>query len=430
MTDDPQRSDLPHAPLELAHPLAFPGPEAQGAVLATELRGDVVLPLLTTLHLVLEWSVDASSVRTLEPDGLAAWELAMLERSEEPDPWSAAAVVAGQIMRGPAGDPDLLARACLALSEWALQEGAAGTALAFAEAAALAVPADAGYAWIAGRCFRHEARLRDAEHWFQRALRVATWQEDRETQVLALVSLGNLRQHAGRYRGAEEHLLRALRTARKYGLREPEARALHDLALVDHLRGDHAAADRHARRAFERYGPEHPNRVRLAYDIARMWLDRDRHAQALPVLRTLIPRLAHLPDVQLRARASVALAAGAAGDREGFVEAAALFHAAEPDTTRIPSAALLDIGLGALAVGEWETAVKTLRRAIAAAEAQGERDVAVRAEHALGQARRQEPGPRTGSVRAGLRARSFAQELVSGLEAGPQPENAPCCDPT
>jgi hypothetical protein len=69
--------------------------------------------------------------------------------------------------------------------------GAAGTAVAFAEAGALCMPAQARYALVAGRVARTYGRHAKAEEWLTRAAEIARVERDWETLALSLSSLGS-----------------------------------------------------------------------------------------------------------------------------------------------------------------------------------------------------------------------------------------------
>ncbi len=420
------RAELPPAPLELAYPLGVPGGEAQGQVIVMELPPEHSLLVLRALRLVLAWSVDPS-LPAGSAAALDAWaEVAAAGLGDELA--SPLLVLSGALKEGAEADAETIARCCTRVAEWALSAGAEGTALLFAEAAALAWPTSARHAWMAGRMYRGRARHREAEAWLRRSARVAVWSNDYEAQNVALNSLGNLYAQQGSFPLAIRHLKQAQTLARRHSLREREAAVSHDLLAVSIWTGNHAQAEAYAARAFQLYGPRHPSLPRLAHDVAHLWNSQGRFALALPVLKAL---LAHFdaPGDRLRVLASTARAAGAQHEREVFEQswtaAWAIVQRHGQEVAPLLPATLADLGCGAASAEEWERARQTFTRALHAARERGEHDVEMQAESALEMVERHqhvEFPQRAQSGPAAQLARSFAASLAGqrGDVQGPE----------
>jgi tetratricopeptide (TPR) repeat protein len=384
---------LPDAPLDFARPFSVSGAQLQDAVIAAEMPEAYALPAVRTYRLVLDWARGQDQASILhEAAALDNWEEEILEYSREiMEIWAPLVVIAGEVRASADADPEQIARACIALTEWGLGNGATGTALLFAEAAALAAPSNARHAYVAGRLLRHHGALAEAETWLRRAARVAIWNRDREVHALCLNSIGNLHQQAGRYPEARAALAAALRVARRAGLQERQAAALHDLMVVSVYTGELAAAEEFARGAFAAYPPDHANVPKLAADIAFLWAQQGQFARALEVFRALLPHFAD-PDARLRITGYTARAAGAIGDADTFraawAETWSILDARAAEHLR--AAAALELGLGALNLGAWEDAGMALNIARETAELSRDYETIARAEVALEQMAREE----------------------------------------
>src|SRR5215218_5633996 len=203
-------------------PVAPPPDEpviATGTPLGPELLGSVppdvgfaVWQVLRTLRL---WTAQPERGRDgmFDADYMEAWERALLTGTLEPDVRFPLAVIVGELAATPAA-PARLSWACVCVADWALGRGAVPAGLAFAEAAALASPTQARYAWLAGRLIRTHGDPRMAERWLRRAYRVAVAQKDGETMARSLTALGNLATQRGNFPAARSFHTRALRISR------------------------------------------------------------------------------------------------------------------------------------------------------------------------------------------------------------------------
>jgi tetratricopeptide (TPR) repeat protein len=403
---------------EFTGPLSIPGGDVAGAEIVRELGAEVSLAVWQTLRGVLMWAAETPGARPalFDAEAMRAWECELLEASWEPELRYPLAVLVGELAGEPTPEP--IARACLCVTDWALTREAWSTALAFAEAAALAWPEHPRYAWMVGRLLRKRGRLREAEQWIRRCIRVAVAAGDWEAQALGLNSLGNVNYEMGDYRQAQRSQNRALRITRKQGLREHEGEVLHDLFVATAHLGDLASAEEYARGALEIYIPSHHRLPALAYDVAFVWMKRGYYSRALGVLLELATFF-EAPQERALLLASAARSAAACGRNELFTalmaESSALADESR-DKTGIAHA-LLQLGVGAAATGLWSVSEELLDRANELARTRGESDVISEAEEALAAVRdrrtlgtsKAEPHNRTGETLA----RSFVHSLRS-----------------
>lgn len=386
------RDPLPRSPLDFAYPLTIRAPGVEGAAILVEVQPEYAATVLRALRLVLAWSRGPElAAAMLRPGPMDEWEAELHAARFRKGLWAPLVTIAAELRRPGRAQPDAVAEACFAVSEWALGVDAEGTALLFAEAAALAWPTNARHAWIVGRMLRNAGRLREGELWLRRSARLAVWSADAETQDLALNSLGNLYLQQGLFAEALEYLGRALALARRCRLKDREGAVSHDLFQVFVVTGNHSRAEELAVCAFDLYGPGHPNLPKLAHDVAYLWLEQKRFPLALPVLRALLPHLPR-PHERLRVIASIARAAGACGERVVYEgarkEALALLQEPTAEMRGFLSGALIDLGYGAASMGDWDGAAEALRLALKAAHERGAHDDAAEAETALNMALR------------------------------------------
>jgi tetratricopeptide (TPR) repeat protein len=420
------RAPLPPNPLDFAYPLAVPDATVLGAVILHEVPDNFALHVLQALRLVFAWAAGPEvSGAVFDGTDLDAWEADVLHTTGVDEAlWAPVAVIAGELARPAELDPERLAHACLALADWAAGCDAHGTALLFAEAAAVVWPNNARIAWICGKMYRQRQEFGRAAMWLKRARRIAAWTGDWDVQTRAITSLGNLHIHLGNLDEARQLLLSALRLARRRRLRERRAMALHDLFVVSTYAGRFDEAEEYAQQAFVAYGPGHPQLPALTFDLSHLCTVRGQFGRALEVLDELRDKFAD-DDRQLRVLASIGRAAGAAGDAESFhhawSESWKLIDGGTVDHLR--AAAALELGLGALGLRERERAEHALQVARDTAQELRDADTLARAQSALDQldyheaaasALRNRP---THRGRAGELAMQYVQALSSSPEA-------------
>jgi tetratricopeptide (TPR) repeat protein len=371
---------------EFRAPRSIPGGEVAGAELVRELPAEVALPAWQTLRSVLSWAAAEPGWRheLFDPAAMEEWEIELLQADWEPDLRLPLAVIVGLLVSPEDAPPERMARACLCVTDWALEHGAVSTGLAFAEAAALSWPDQPRYAYTCGRLLRTHGRTREAEEWMRRVVRVARLNGDWDAQALGLNSVGNTLADRGNYRDAIRAHQSALRLTRKYRLIDREGEVLHDLFAASSYTGDYENAEEFARAALERYGTSHHRLATLAHDVAFLWMTRGHFARALPVFAALATHFVQ-PRPRLHALASAARAAGACEKAELYDDfAGQVLEIAEPPFAREGLAhATYQLALGASSLGRWGKAENLLLRAAELARATGEDDVLQQSESAL-----------------------------------------------
>lgn len=409
---------------EFTGPLSIPGGEVAGAEIVRELGAEVSLAVWQTLRGVLMWAAETPEARPalFDAEAMRAWECELLVASWEPELRYPLAVLVGELAGDPTPEP--IARACLCVTDWALTREAWSTALAFAEAAALAWPEHPRYAWTVGRLLRKRGRLREAEQWIRRCIRVSVAAGDWEAQALGLNSLGNLFHKQGNYPESLRMLRDALRVARKHRLRERQGEILHDLCVLNMWAGELDRAEPLAMEAFCIYQPGHHRLPALAHDVATLWLMRGHPRRAFSLLKELLDFFDE-PEDRVRVAGALARAAGEIGQREAFGRAwLELWElAAIPFVTQTAAAAMLEAALGASALAEWDLSEGALRQAMDVAAEVGEADVLVKAERALEavRARVTPQSLRPAEPHRSAKSDTVAADLLASLHAAGTP---------
>ena len=318
--------------------------------------------------------------------------------------------------------PESVAMACQHVAAWADGNGYSATSIAFAQAAAAAIPTDASAAYAVGRLARRRAEYARAETWFRRAIALARQSGDWTSYALAFSGLGNLYVHRGNFPAARRFHIRALRAARRHSLRQIQGGALHDLFVIAAGGGNAAEAEKLARAAFEAYGADHPRLPVLAHDIAYLWVEQGHFGPALTVFEALLPHLRRHED-RMVGLANIVRAAAGAGDRRRFDEAwdEVWDGLARNEHTENAAQVLLELAHGAAHAGEFERAERAADRSARAARERGEAKVLLSAEAVVESARRS----RAARTRAESPARAavheesdaFAADLARSLHA-------------
>jgi tetratricopeptide (TPR) repeat protein len=170
------------------------------------------------------------------------------------------------------------------------------------------------------------------------------------------------------------------------------------------------------------YGSEHPKLPRLAYDVALLWLEQGRFRAALEVLPSLL-RLLSGAEERLRVTGALARAAGACRDAVTFALAWDLAWAqaerAVPETAQAIPAVLVEVGLGAASLHQWERAEQAFTLALRRAEETAQFDTIARAEAGLASAKEQERVP-VNSRPSSQAVMQLAEALVRVLDAVPE----------
>ena len=388
MNASPSHAARLPGPRDFTWPLTVPGGEMAGAEVVRELPAQVALPVWQALRSVLLWAAEpeASRAGLFEEEAMRAWELELLEGTLENTLRDPLAVIVDELATpGEASEPDL-AWSCMCIANWCLDRRAVSTALAFAEACALCWPEHARYAWFAGRLLRRHGRLKEAEQWMRRAVRLAASTGDFETQTLGMNSLGNILHEQGRYGDSRQTLQNALRLARKFQLPQRQGEVLHDLLVSSHALGDLAQAEEYGREALDFYKDGHERLPLLAHDVAWLWVSRGQHHRALTLLRELLPYVTDSRE-RLRVVASACQAAGACSENELFLSLWSQFQslAATRTSDEGLASAFITVGYGAAYLSEREIAATAIRSGLEIAKRRAEYDAVARGESLLDQ---------------------------------------------
>lgn len=261
-------------------------------------------------------------------------------------------------------DSSELAHACRRIATWAEEHSRPQTAIAFAQAAALAWPQSAECAYKVGWLCRRFGEYARAESWFRRSIAITRRLPDMQSRVLSWINLGNIYLARGDYQAAETAFRRALRGATHSGLTGAKAMALHDLFAVAVETHRVAEAEVLAQRAARAFGATHPRLPILAHDVAAFWFSLGLFERAEVVFSAVLSVTRH-PMERLQVLSSVARAAGGAGNRETFldawVEAWQIIDSQEEMECVATSA--LKLAFGSASLADWERAELAARYA-------------------------------------------------------------------
>jgi hypothetical protein len=104
--------------------------------------------------------------------------------------------------------------------------------------------------------------------------------------------MGNLKRERGNFPESVRFHRLALDSAREHGVRRLEGDALYDLAVMHFERGELDEGMGHAREAINAYGPGHSQLVRMANDLAWIWMHLHGEAGlALTLFQAIEPRV-------------------------------------------------------------------------------------------------------------------------------------------
>jgi len=271
-----------------------------------------------------------------------------------------------------AREEDILS-ACSDIANWAEGQEKLGTAIALAQAGALAAPTNAAAGLRVGQLARRKAEYARAESWFRRAIGLGRQARDWVSYADAFLGLGNLYLQRGN-----------VPAARLPSIHKIQGRALHELFNVAVSVDTPARALELGRAAFEAYGPTHPRLYDLACDLAYFWMQRGRFGPAMSVFQGLLPHIGD-PTERMQTVAAIGRAAGGAGNRAVFDEAWDELWGFAGDWHTRPTAAqaLLDLSRGAASLKDWARAERAATTARDVATRREEARVAMQAEALL-----------------------------------------------
>jgi tetratricopeptide (TPR) repeat protein len=268
---------------------------------------------------------------------------------------------------------------------WAEDAAAGRTALAFFQAAEDANPDNPHFPYNVGRIARKLAMYDEAEAWLKWSNWVARGAGRWDVAALSLSGLGNLHRQRGNLPLAIRYHELTRRIARKHGLRTLEGDALYDLVGLSFDFDDPKRGMEYAHRAIQAYGPGHTRIIRLAKDIAWIWMDRYGEFECAAEVFTAL--LDHIwePRRRLVLLASLARAAAGAGWGEVFenmwIETWTLLRYQQTQDGH--AAALTQVALAAGTLSQWHRARLAASEALNVARARSEGEMVILAESIL-----------------------------------------------
>ncbi len=302
--------------------LREPDETLEASQILEEFKGDLGLLLWNSLRDVTLWS----SIEPHRREGLFTGDAAQkrldLLKGCAGEPTlevSFSALIA--LVDSPSGaDGELVSLVCLEVSRWALERGAFGTSLAYAQAAALSSPEDAGPAHTVGSLALRWGRGARAETWLRRCIGLARRGKDWPSYALAYVDLGTLYARRDKPVMARRYFTQAMRAGRRHGLLATRGAALHGLFLLAMEAGDLDDAERYAKASMRAYGRGHAALPGLLHDIAYLWVTRENFPRAIPMLQKQLVSRTEPADRALT-QAILARAAAGTGERRLYEEA-------------------------------------------------------------------------------------------------------------
>ncbi len=402
----------------------MPAGAVAGKAILEETPHHFGLHLLRLYRSMLLWAVHPPDQRNTRifVDGamqsLATRIAADFEASEDA-PGEPLILIACELARE---EPDLsrLARACLAVADWALARDFPATATAYADAAATVHP-NARYALISGRLHREQGKARQARQWLHKASVLASRDRDWEARSKSLLSSGTLHLVAGQYERAEGFFRQALAFAGRHRLREQIGEASHDLFTVAIATKNRKMADAALEATVRHYPSGHDRLPALGHDVAAYWVELNDFESARPVLLSLLDRhWSDEPALRLLACGTALQAVGGC-DRAGeFDTIYGEFRRLAETVGRTPrlAQALLAATHGAVSLREWTTAESLLAVAVKEASKTGQPDTLLSVERMMPRVseRREEPrpvsNPRTYQARAEARSMEWLKKLL------------------
>lgn len=383
----PRRRWRWHVPPALVH-----GNETlEGTEMLEEFSGAVGLALWQSMRDVTLWAAarEAGDRVDLFHPGAHEQRLRQLDQAGIDAAIDAPLRVLARISADATGvTEDELLAACRDVSAWAEAQGRLSTAIAFAQAGALAAPANAAAGFRVGQLTKRKPEYARAESWFRRVIGLGRQAKDWASYSEAFLGLGELYTLRGNFPAARRFHVRALRAAKRHGLRDIQGRALHAMFVIARDTRPEDALEL-ARQAFRAYGSTHTQLPTLARDLASYWMDRGRFAQALAVFQALAPHQT-TPEERMLNTAAIGRAAGGAANRPEFDRAwdEVWSFAGEWHAQPYAAQALLDLARGAASLKDWSRAERAASTAREIATRHGMAKVVLEAETVLDQVSR------------------------------------------
>lgn len=269
---------------------AFPEPFESAAIL-DEIRGDLGLLLWQLSRDVLLWGAVAPEKRL----GLFRSAVLMQERllasATDERLYSAVRELTELLRNGSRTRERQVVDCCHEVARWAAQSGFERTAIAFAQAAAMALPADPALYVGAGRLLARFRCRTAAETWLRRALALGRRAGDWGSHADAWLELGWLHASRSETEPAGRAFMRALKVSKRKGVRRVRARAHYGMMRVLAAVADYEGAKRHGAIALRWYG-DHREHTGVTHELAALMMEQDPVANAREcseMLRSVLP---------------------------------------------------------------------------------------------------------------------------------------------
>jgi tetratricopeptide (TPR) repeat protein len=302
--------------------LREPDETLEASQILEEFKGDLGLLLWNSLRDVTLWSsIDPERREGLFTTEAAQKRLELLRScAAEPSLEVSLTTLVALVDSPGAADGEIVSLVCLEVSRWALERGAYGTALAYAQGAALASPEEAGPAHTVGSLALRWGRGPRAETWLRRCIGLARRGKDWQSYAQAYVDLGSLYARRKMPLMARRYFIQAMRAGRRHGLLPIRGAALHGLFLLAMEAGDLEEAERFALGAKRAYGVEHAAFPSLQHDMAYLWVTRENYTRAISMLQKVLVTRTD-PAERALTLAVLARAAAGAGERRLYEDA-------------------------------------------------------------------------------------------------------------
>jgi tetratricopeptide (TPR) repeat protein len=313
------------------------GENLEYADVLSESRGDDGILFWNTLRSVTLWSEIPEELRHGLFRKEAAQELLTWINESKFDPRLEMALTSlnGVVAHPAEVSRELVVLMCADLSQWAEERGMVATAIAFAQAAAVADPEAPSSAVRVGHlALRSGMRPNRAETWLRRGVGLARRAKDWQTYALANIDLADLYMERGNLTEATAYLLLAMRVARRNRLTGIRAEALHRMCRVKMAQGELEDAEKAAVSARRAYGRLHPALPDLLFDYAYLMMLSGSHHRSISLLKRLFENITSQPK---RARLLAVMARAAAGavvEAKAVEGSPAVLQAARADAAR------------------------------------------------------------------------------------------------
>jgi hypothetical protein len=371
-------------PQRIPPPITHGAEPIDSAILLREFPGVLGLALWKTVRTVRLWAELPETERGRAfVRGSQAARLRMLESPEIPREVQVLLARCAGVLR-PRARSATVGGACRGVAGWAESGGAAGTAVEFLQAAAIAQPAEAELAYEVGRAARARGENQRAETWFRQAISRARRSQNRYEFSRSYVALGSVHLARGNHQQAKRGLIRGLRAAKRFSIRPLAATAYHQLAVLAIRANRPAEVGRYARAAIEAYGPGHSELPSLASEVGAFLLDAGYGAEARRIFESL-PADPSSECERLRRLAGIARAAALTGDCSAYASAWDAAEAMIADGMEVAGAPsdLLSLARSAAVVEHTDRAVRAATMARDRATSAGEDEIAQEATRLL-----------------------------------------------